>query len=163
MDRKFDLIIAPYRTVQNLETDGEIDGLFRCIRSHLAVGGSCILNVFNPRYPDRETLVREWCNSEEALDWQLIDDEQTITCHYRKPRLDGEKLILYPDLIYRVHKGSMLSEEAVLSLVMRSYFPADFENLIKNYGFEIVARWGGYSGEAYGAGSELVIEFRQTA
>jgi len=32
LDRTFDLIIAPFRVLQNLETDQEVDGLFQCIR-----------------------------------------------------------------------------------------------------------------------------------
>src|SRR4030067_2512004 len=46
--RSFDLIIAPFRVLQNLDTDAQVDGLFECIRRHLAPGGSCILNVFRP-------------------------------------------------------------------------------------------------------------------
>src|SRR5689334_4940079 len=47
--RTFDLIIAPYRVFQLLETDAQIDGLFRCVRAHLAPRGTCILNVFHPQ------------------------------------------------------------------------------------------------------------------
>src|SRR2546430_715853 len=35
LNQTFDLIIAPYRVLQNLETDGAVIGLFRCIRQHL--------------------------------------------------------------------------------------------------------------------------------
>jgi len=35
LGQTFDLIIAPFRVLQNLETDQEVDGLFRCIRKHL--------------------------------------------------------------------------------------------------------------------------------
>ena len=45
---EFDLIIAPFRVVQNLETDAQLQGLFHCIRRHLAPFGRCVLNVFRP-------------------------------------------------------------------------------------------------------------------
>src|SRR5713101_2949558 len=48
LHQRFDLIIAPYRVLQNLETDAAVTGLFRCIRQHLTPGGNCILNVFRP-------------------------------------------------------------------------------------------------------------------
>jgi SAM-dependent methyltransferase len=35
----FDLIIAPYRVFQLLDTDAAVGGLFRCVRTHLAPGG----------------------------------------------------------------------------------------------------------------------------
>src|SRR5438093_4387423 len=64
LNQRFDLIIAPYRVLQNLETDAAVTGLFSCIRQHLAPGGSCILNVFRPN-GDSETLRREWCTEQE--------------------------------------------------------------------------------------------------
>jgi cyclopropane fatty-acyl-phospholipid synthase-like methyltransferase len=39
LGRAFDLIIAPYRVFQLLETEAQVDGLFRCVRAHLAPGG----------------------------------------------------------------------------------------------------------------------------
>jgi ubiquinone/menaquinone biosynthesis C-methylase UbiE len=44
----FDLIIAPYRVIQNLETDAQLDGLFETVNRHLSPHGTCILNVFMP-------------------------------------------------------------------------------------------------------------------
>ena len=35
----FDLIIAPYRVFQLLETEAQVEGLFRCVRAHLAPRG----------------------------------------------------------------------------------------------------------------------------
>ena len=46
---------------------------------------------------------------------------------------------------------------------MRCYYPDEFEQLITGHGFEIVHRWGGYAGEIYGEGPELVIEFRESS
>ena len=74
--------------------------------------------------------------------------------------MDMEKLVLYPELIYRWYKGGVLKKEAVLELVMRCCYPDEFEALITGHGFRIINRWGGYQGEPYGAaGSELVIQF----
>ena len=57
-----------------------------------------------------------------------------------------------------------MQEEAVLNLVMRCYYPDEFEKLIVTHGFDIVNRWGGYRGELYGKiGSELVIQFAERA
>lgn len=52
-------------------------------------------------------------------------------------------------------------ENVVLKIVMRCYYPEEFEQLITDHGFNIPQRWGGYSGEVYGEGSELVIEFQK--
>ena len=77
--------------------------------------------------------------------------------------MDKDRLILYPELIYRAYENEILVDEVILKIVMRFYYPQDFTALIENQGFRILDRWGGYAGEAYGEGSELVIEFKDKA
>ena len=160
LGRTFDFIIAPFRVLQNLETDAEVDGLFQCIRRHLAPGGSCILNVFRP-YQEPEDLQQQWLTSEERLSWEVPIDGGRLVCYDRRARIDAEKLILYPELIYRRYEGASLAEESLLRLVMRCYYPETFEKLILDHGFAILNRWGGYEGEIYGQGPELVIQFHE--
>ncbi len=62
-------------------------------------------------------------------------------------------------LIYRYYEEDRLVDEAVLEIAMRAYYPAEFTALIEAHGFRVLERWGGYAGEAYGAGPELVVEF----
>lgn len=159
----FDLIIAPYRVMQNLETDEEVAGLFRCIRTHLAPGGTCILNAFNVRYPNPQSLIDAWSQPVEELDWEIVTGTRTVTCHARKGKVKAHPLVIYPDLVYRVRERGELVEEVVFSLVMRCYFPDDFARLFSTHGFEIVERWGGYAGETYGVGRELVIQAKPAA
>ena len=162
LGRTFDFIIAPFRVMQNLETDEEVDGLFACIHRHLAPGGSCILNVFRPNY-EREALRQRWGSQEEITDWEIPLEGGRLVCSNRRARIDAEKLILYPELIYRRYVGDGLEEEAVLKIVMRCYYPDDFEQLVRSHGFKIVNRWGGYLGESYGVGGELVLQFVENA
>lgn len=159
LGRTFDWIIAPFRVFQNLESDAEVGGLFRCVREHLAPGGSCMLNVFRP-YLERERLRQEWSSSEERFCWEVPVEGGRVMLHDRRARLDPERLVLYPELIYRRYEGDRLVDETVLRIVMRCYYPDDFEALVKGHGFEIIGRWGGYVGEPYGEGPELVLEFR---
>lgn len=159
----FDLIIAPYRVLQNLETDAEVAGLFRCVRTHLAAGGTCILNVFNPRYPTADALIAAWTQPVEVLDWEHVAEARVVTCHVRKGKVRAEPLVIYPELVYRVRDGATPPEEVVFPLAMRCYFPQEFERLFARHGFDVIGRWGGYAGEAFGAGPELVIQARPAA
>ena len=158
LGRTFDLIIAPFRVMQNLETDVEVDGLFRTVREHLALQGTCILNVFRP-YRDPASLRKEWCTDGEHFAWEVPFEGGRVTCHDRRPRMDKEKLVLYPELVYRYYEGDELVDEAVLKIVMRCYYPQEFVQLIVGHGFRVLNRWGGYHGEPYGQGPELVVEF----
>jgi SAM-dependent methyltransferase len=160
LGRKFDFIIAPFRVLQNLETDAEVDDLFRCIHRHLAPNATCILNVFQPMY-DPDTLRRKWVIPGEKMEWEAQVEGGKITCASRRARMDPEHLVLYPELVYRTFVDGQLTEEVILKLVMRCYYPDTFERLILDHGFKVLNRWGGYTGEAYGQGSELVIQFRE--
>lgn len=159
LNQTFDFIIAPFRVLQNIESDAEADGLFRCIDEYLAPGATCILNVFNPNR-DRETLRRDWCSNEERLAWEAPTEDGKIACYDRRPQMDKEKLILYPELIYRKYQGDVLKDEVIFKIVMRCYYPDDFKKLITSHGFDIINVWGGYNGEVYGAGPELVVQFK---
>lgn len=158
LPRRYDLIVAPFRVFQNLESDEQVAGLFAGVRRHLAPRGACILNVFRP-YADRETLIREWCTTEEKFQWEAPIAGGFIRCYDRRPRLQADPLVVYPELIYRRYQEDRLVDEAVLKIPMRCYYPDEFAALIEGHGFRIKNRWGGYEGEDYGQGSELVIEF----
>ena len=158
LGRRFDLIIAPFRVLQNLETDAQVDGLFACLQRHLAPGGTCILNVFRPNC-DPPELRQRWQNNDEFLDWEIPLEGGRLACYTRRAGIDVEKLVLYPELIYRLYAGGALQEERLLKICMRCYYPDEFASLIEKHGFEISQCWGGYRGEEYGQGSELVVQF----
>jgi SAM-dependent methyltransferase len=158
LGRAFDLIIAPYRVFQLLETDAQVDGLFRCVRAHLAPGGTCILNVFHPQ-GGFEGARQEWATATEICRWEVTVDGVRLRCVERRLRLDSERHILYPELVYRHYVRGAWVEDAVLHIPRRCYAPDEFEQAILEHGFQIVQRWGGYAGERYGEGPELVIQF----
>jgi len=159
--RRFDLIIAPFRVIQNLATDAEVDGLFRCIHDHLAPDGRCVLNVFNPNR-DRARMIAEWVTDQERLAWEVPDGDTVVRMYDGRRRLQENPLVLFPDLIYRRFRGEELLDEATLRIAMRCYYPQEFIDLIHSKGFEVIERWGGYGGEAYGEGPELVVAFGHT-
>ena len=157
--QRFDLILASFRVLQNLETDEEVHGLLRCIGEHLEPSGTCVLNAFRPFYAPNE-LRERWLAPGERLNWEVTQGSGTVACYDRRWQLDEQQLVLYPDLVYRRYEGNILAEEVVLHLVMRCYYPETFEKVITAHGFRIVKRWGGYAGEAYGEGLELVVQFQ---
>jgi SAM-dependent methyltransferase len=158
LGRRFDLVIAPYRVFQNLTTEAQITGLFATLRAHLASGGRAILNTFRP-YDDPPTLVAKWSNSQEDLDWERPVEGGRVTCSVRRSGVSADPLVLYPDLIYRRYRGEVLVEEAVSQIAMRCWYPEELVTRVEREGFAVIQRWGGYAGELYGEGSELIIAF----
>ena len=56
LQKKYGLIIAPFRVFQNIDTDEKVDAFFRAIHKHLSPKGYCILNVFKPNAPRYELM-----------------------------------------------------------------------------------------------------------
>lgn len=160
---EFDLIIAPFRVMQNLETDEQVDGLMRCIGKHLKPEGVAILNTFRPSGgPD--AVKGYW----ESLDgrsprWSMPDGEETVTMTEVCTRYREDPLTVFPDLIYRRYNSAgKPADEAVLSIAMRVWYPDELVGLIESCGFVVTAKFGGYEGERWDEGSELVVAFKHT-
>jgi SAM-dependent methyltransferase len=158
----FDLIIAPFRVFQTLESDREVSGYFTTVRDHLSSGGTAILTVSRPSL-DADRIRREWVRDHEKFRWEVPFEGGRVTLHDRRPSMDPERLVLYPELVYRRYEEEKLVDEAVLKITMRCYYPDELPSLIANQGFAIVNRWGGYAGEPYGKGPELIVEFAGSA
>ena len=158
----FDWIIAPCRVMQNLATDAEVDGFLRGITRHLAPGGTCILNVFKPSAPP-EQLQASWRREEERVDDEMSIAGGRVVCSSRQPHMTLHPLVLYPELVYRRYEENALVGEAVLKFPMRCYYPDEFLTLIEGHGFQVTGKWGGYAGEPYGDGGELVVAFTKGA
>jgi hypothetical protein len=158
LSQRFDFIIAPFRVLQNLEFDSQVEGLFHCINTHLQPGGRCILNTFNP---DRnaDAMRATWASGEENLAWEVTTPDGRVACYDKRSRIDTERLVLYPELIYRRFRNNELVEESALQIAMRCYYPEDLISVIESHGFRVLEKWGDYAGESYGEGNELVVEF----
>jgi len=160
--RKFDLIIAPYRVMQALETDDEVKGFFDTIRRHLLPTGKAIVNVFKPNREKAE-MCKNWCQPHESICWEkTLPDASRVLHSEWYEKMDKERMVLYPQLIYRKYRGTQLLEEFIQMIKMRCYYPDEFQSLIQSHGFKISNCWGGYAGESYGHGRELVVEFSAT-
>ena len=160
LDREFDLIIAPFRVLQALETDEQVRGLFQVIRDHLASEGLAILNVFNPFLP-RDEMATGWPQEESGLvEEHTLPNGESLKVFDERRRIDPERQVLYPKLIHRRFRGAELVDEHVNPICMRYYYPDQFCDLIESHGFKVLDRWGGYSEEPYGEGGELVVAFR---
>jgi len=160
LEGRFDLIIAPFRVMQCLEHRTQVDGLFEVIRAHLATDGLAILNVFHPLHA-REDMASAWPSEEELSHGEVVlpNGDRLVRGDVR-PSLDAERQVLYPELIYRRYRGDELVDEHINPICMRYYYPDEFKELVVSQGFTVMEAHGGYAGEAYGQGSELLLAFR---
>lgn len=156
----FDLITAPFRVMQNLETDEQIDGLMRCIRKHLAPGGEAVLNTFMPRGGYDELAAFWSARDGKQACWEKPDGDGTVTMTDDCTRFRDSPLVVYPSLIYRrFDRSGRQIDESRLDTTMRVWQPDQLLDLVRRHGFRVKERFGGYKCEAWGAGPELVVAF----
>lgn len=157
---KFDLITAPFRVMQNLETDAQVDGLMRCIKKHLVPGGEAILNTFSPR-GGLDELKAFWSPRDgQTPCWTKPDGDHTVTMSDDCRVFRDDPLAVYPKLIYRrYNKHNELIDESIMEIVMRVWQPDELLDLIERHGLKVTQRLGGYEGEPWGQGPELVVAF----
>ncbi len=159
LGRQFDLITAPYRVMQNLASDRQVQGLLACIRRHLAPGGVAVLNAFSPK-SSPDALIARWGSHEERGRETAETPDGLVIATEIIDQVDVDPLVLRPELIYRLVRNGAVVDEVRLHIAMRVWYPDEFEGLITNAGFSITGKWGGYEGEPYGEpGGELVLAF----
>ena len=158
LGRTFDLITAPFRVMQNLETDTQIAGLLDTIRRHLAPQGTAILNTFFPR-DDKQTLMERW-EKRDGTEYFYKDTSigrmrMTDDCR----RFQSDPFVMFPVLRYELLKNDKVIESAELPISMRVWYPDELLDVITAAGFRVTGRFGGYAGEPWGEGNELVVTF----
>ena len=114
--------------------------------------------MFDPLLPP-ERMASEWGSTEAKQRWEREVAGERIVGLARRTRLDPETLVLYPDLIFRRYRDDELLEEIVQPIVMRCWYAEQVIELLHSHGFRIEEKWGGFAGEAWGQGNELVIRF----
>lgn len=159
LGERFDLIIAPFRVLQALERDAQVSAFFQTIKAHLAPGGEAILNVFHPNLEAHE-MASGWVIEGENYGAEFaLPGGESVTLSDERRQLDAERQVLYPVLIYRRYRAGVLIDEHRSPICMRYYYPEQFLALIEGHAFSVKARFGGYAGEPYGEGGELVVVF----
>jgi len=156
----FDYICAPFRVMQNLETDEQVDGLMRVIKRHLKPGGEAVLNTFKPR-GGYDELAAFWSPRDGHTPcWTKPYGDDTVTMSDDCRVFSDNPARVYPKLIYRRYNpaGEQV-DEAVMDIVMRVWQADELIGLVERHGFTVTGKLGGYQGEAWGEGSELVIAF----
>lgn len=157
---KFDMIVAPFRVIQALETLEEFQNCLKCVSEHLKDDGFCILGIFRPRF-SKEQMAISWINDEPLFNKELIDPATgyMVRDFAERLRMDAEKQVLYPELIYKIYRDGKLIDEIRQKIVMKYYYADEFEKIISKAGFKVLDKYGGYHGEMYGEGDELIIKF----
>lgn len=151
LDETVDLAIAPYRVFQQLVDEAAVAGMFRSVAGVLGPGGSLVLTA--ARF--RPELDETWPPGSEIHCWRVARDGTAVTCRATKRSVDGRVEDLR--LVYDVLPEGAEPRRVAVDLALRRYRAAELEAVVAANGFRVTGRWGGYEGEEWGEGPELVV------
>ncbi len=140
LNKKFDLIVAPFRVFSHLITlDDQLSTLDR-INYHLVEGGEFIFDVFNP---DLSLLAKPM---DLNLDTEIDLKEGGYLKRYVTAKPDQISQINWLKMKYVLTKNSVVQEET-FEFPMRYYFRYELENLIALSKLKLKKVLGGFNNE----------------
>ena len=142
-DRKFGMVITPFRAFQALIDDRDIDNSLACINRHLSDNGIFIVNVFNPN-PERMTE-QAWCYP-EIVQWERLD-EKTGNYVVKKHWGDGIDIanrVIYPHFAFEVIYPNGKTERIVDDFSLKYYSNDQLRAVIEKADMEIIEEYSWY-------------------
>ena len=159
-DRKFSLIIAPFRAFQSLTDDADIIKSLSCISGHLTDNGIFIINVFDP-IPDRMTE-QAWCYS-ETVQWERLDERtgNYVVKKHWGDKIDTVNQIIYPHFAFEVTYPDGKTERILDDLRLKYYFSDQLRAVFEKAGMEVAEEYSWYDKTPLG-GREIIFVARRT-
>ena len=158
-DRKFSMIIAPFRAFQALTDDRDINNSLSSIRGHLTDDGIFIVNVFDP-IPERMTE-QTWCYP-ETVQWERLDEKtgNYVVKKHWGDKIDTVNRVIYPHFAFEVKYPNGRTERIVDDLSLKYYFNHQLRAVVENAGMEIAEEYSWYDKTPPG-GREIIFVCRR--
>ena len=154
-NRKFSMVIAPFRAFQALTDDRDIDNSLACVREHLTNGGIFIVNVFDP-IPGRMTA-QTWCYP-ETVQWERLDERtgNYVVKKHWGDKIDTDNRVIYPHFAYEVTYTDGRTERIVDDLQLKYYYTDQLRAVIEKAGLKITEAYSWYDKSPLG-GREIIF------
>ncbi len=156
LDRRFPLIVMPYRTLMHCLTPAEIRDCLGCVREHLAPGGEFILNVWAAR---PAALARHGVEPGAfVLDGRHPLPGRRVLEHWIQVWRDGRKRLLHErHRVFEIGPRGGIYHQAEMALTRRWITRGEMARLTKESGFRVNAVLGNFFGAPYQSGSDEMI------
>ncbi len=156
-DRKFSMIIAPFRAFQALTDDRDIENSLACICEHLNDDGIFIINAFNPR----PVMDEGWCYGEK-IQWEHLDEKtgNYVVKKHWGDKIDTVNRIIYPHFAYEVTYPDGKTERIVDDLKLKYHYSDQLRAVIEKSGMEIIEEYSWYDKTPIG-GREIIFICRK--
>jgi SAM-dependent methyltransferase len=159
LDRRFDLVIAPFRVLQHMITQEDQLRLLGAVARHLAPGGHFGFDVFNPNL---RALVSHDGTEHEDTPETPLPDGRTFRRAARVSRVRWLDQVNQVELAYYVSpRAGAPAVRHAQSFEMRWYLQQELIHLLARGGFVVEEMSGDFDGSALADGSpEIVVRAR---
>jgi SAM-dependent methyltransferase len=154
LDKKFKLIIIPFRTFQALSDNEQMSNCLKCVKSHLGIDGRFVIHVVRPY----ERLDHSWLKP-ETLDWEVFDEQtqSKISRYQKRISIDVNKQLLRVDLIYKITDKHGKKENLIEPLTISYLYEDQIKDLLQSHGFAIEESYGYFDKRPLSEGPEMIF------
>ncbi len=145
LKQKFDSIIIPFNAFQHMFTSDDITRCMGQVKKHLRKGGLFIVNVFNPKL---EKLIPDY---EKERDIYKFPKKFSI---FETRRYDKASQIMFADWHYKFYGQR---KDFTKNLIMRVFYPQEFNSYFEANGFRIIHKFGDYKGRPFDSSSSCQV------
>ena len=158
-NRKFDLIIIPFRGFQHVLTIDQQKSVFRCIGEHLEEGGRLVFDVFNPSIPllASDSMLEEFEEQKEMI----LESGESVSVSGKITNRDYFKQTLSAQEIYYVKSTGGDIRKIILEYNSRYTFIFELVHLLELCDYKVLHTWSGFEFQQYGDSNypgEIIIE-----
>lgn len=160
LEKRFGLVIIPYRTFQHLLTPVDQEQALGCIYEHLEEGGLLVFNLFDPL----RDMVENGFQSPLRKDTDFVDLEsgnQVVVWYSRQ--YDPQVQLLEQELIYEeIGEGDRVLGRTYGRLILRYASRYEMQYLLEGCGFEVEGLYGDFQGSPFpGYGEQVWVARRR--
>jgi|SRR5580704_1303881 SAM-dependent methyltransferase len=143
LNKKFPLIIIPFRPMQHMFTLDDQVAALRAAAEHLDENGRLAFDVFYPKF---ELLSAGIGHEIIDLEWPLKSDAAKIVRRYfRKDSFDKIRQIFTGTFIFRTYEGDKLVHEETEPLKMSYYTYPQLQALFRLAGLAPIEEYGSFA------------------
>lgn len=162
LDRKFRLVIIPFRPMQHMYTIEDQISALNAAKAHLLPDGILAFDVFYPNY----TMLLQ-PPGEEMFDVQWWPDHEkpgyVIRRFFRRTRVDFLQQYFEGEFIYRTFDGDRLINEERAPLKLGYYTYPHLLLLFRHCGLQVVEQYGDFNREPIDICKEMIFLLRSAS
>ena len=156
LDRRFELVIIPFRSFLHLMTPADQRRALGRIREHLAEEGRLVFNIFDPRLDVIASHLGHRANPLEKESEFTHPGTGRQVVEWVKRRYDGANQTVEEERVLEELEGGRVVSRTCATLALRWIYRYEMEHLLELSGLAVEALYGGFDRGPFYSGGEQV-------